>query len=100
MTDPIALAQWAKLGGYISPNNAVPASAYKDALTRSEATLLANAGKANLVVGDASDLMPVSFGSGYEFTALEKYFTNPSMNLDSFLADLQSHAARAYSTGH
>ncbi|HZS86169.1 MAG TPA: ABC transporter substrate-binding protein [Chloroflexota bacterium] len=100
MTDPNALAQWAKLGGYISPNNAVPASAYKDALTSSEADLLAKAGKANLLVGDASDLMPVSFGSGYEFTALEKYFQNPSMNLDSFLSDMQSHAARAYAQGH
>jgi len=100
MTDPNALAQWAKLGGYISPNSAVASSAYPDALTRFEATMLTNAGKRNLVVGDASDLMPVSFGSGYEFTALSKYFANPSMNLDSFLQDMQTHAARAYSTGH
>lgn len=100
MTDPNALAQWAKLGGYISPNNAVAMSAYPDALTRFEANLLAQAGKRNLVVGDASDLMPTSFGSGYEFTALSKYFANPSMNLDSFLQDMQTHAAQAYATGH
>lgn len=99
MTDPKALAQWAKLGGYISPNSAVDPMAYPDALTRFEADLLAKAGKANLVVGDASDLMPTSFGSVYEFTALSKYFGNPSMNLDSFLQDMQTHAARAYSTG-
>ena len=100
MTDPKALAQWAKRGGYISPNNAVAMSAYPDALTRFEADLLNKAGKANLVVGDASDLMPVSFGSGYEYTALERYFQNPSMNLDSFLKDMQSHAAKAYASGH
>ena len=100
MTDPKALAQWAKLGGYISPNNAVPMSAYPDALTRFEANLLAQAGKRNLVVGDASDLMPTSFGSGYEFTQLSKYFENPSVNLDSFLKDMQSHAAQAYAAGH
>lgn len=99
MTDPKALAQWAKLGGYISPNNAVAPSAYPDALTRFEADMLAKAGKRNLVVGDASDLMPTSFGSGYEFTALSKYFGNPNMDLNSFLQDMQTHAARAYSTG-
>jgi ABC-type glycerol-3-phosphate transport system substrate-binding protein len=99
LTDPNALAQWARLGGFISPNSAVPANAYPDALTRFEANLLTKAGKAGLVVGDASDLMPVSFGSGYEFTALSKYFSNPGMNLDSFLQDMQTHAARAYRTG-
>jgi alpha-glucoside transport system substrate-binding protein len=100
MTDPKALAQWAKRGGYISPNNAVAQSAYPDALTRFEANLLATAGKANLVVGDASDLMPPSIGSGYEETVLEKYFGNPSMDLNAFLQDLQSHAAKAYASGH
>ena len=99
LTDPNALAQWAKLGGFISPNNATPLSAYPDALTRSAATLMIKAGKANLLRGDASDLMPASLGGTYEGTALAKFFQNPNINLDSFLQDLETHAARSYA-GH
>ena len=58
LADPKALAQWAKLGGFISPNNATPLSAYPDALTKAAAKQMIKAGKANLLVGDASDLMP------------------------------------------
>jgi len=99
LTDPTALAQWAKRGGFISPNNATPLSAYPDALTRSVANLLIKAGQAGLVRGDASDLMPPSLGSDYEFTALQKWFQNPS-TLDAVLADLEAHAKRAYAQGH
>lgn len=97
LTDPKALAQWAKLGGYISPNSGVPASAYPDALTRGFASLLTKAGKANLVVGDASDEMPTSLGSDYEFTALQQYFKDPS-KLNTVLGNLEKAAAKAY--GH
>ncbi len=98
LTDPNALAQWAKRGGFISPNNATSMDSYPDALTRSFANLLIQAGKAGLVRGDASDLMPASLGSDYEFTALQKWFQNPS-NIDGVLADLEAHAKRAYAQG-
>jgi alpha-glucoside transport system substrate-binding protein len=91
LTDPKALAQWAKRGGYISPNNAVPASAYPDPIARLAAGMLADAGKANLVVGDASDLTPGALGSDYLFTELQKWFKNPSKTT-SILAALEGKA--------
>jgi alpha-glucoside transport system substrate-binding protein len=95
LADPKALAQWAKLGGYISPNNALPQSDYPDPIAKSAAKMLAKAGKANLVVGDASDLMPAALGSDYEFTELQKWFQNPS-NQSTIQSQLEKYAARAY----
>jgi alpha-glucoside transport system substrate-binding protein len=95
LVDPNALAQWAKKGGFISPNNSTPPSAYPDALTRANAQLMIKAGKAKLLVGDASDLMPVALGSNFEFTALQKWFKNPS-STDSVLADLENEAKKDY----
>ncbi|MDB5076866.1 MAG: sugar transporter substrate-binding protein [Chloroflexi bacterium] len=97
LADPKALAQWAKLGGFLSPNSAVPMSAYPDALTRKEAQMITDAGKAGQLVSDASDSMLPAIGSDYEFIALQKYFQNPSSYM-SILSDLESHAAKAY--GH
>jgi alpha-glucoside transport system substrate-binding protein len=98
LTDPNALAQWAKRGGYISPNNALPLKDYPDAPSKSAAKLLAAAGKANLVVGDASDLMPaaVGAGAGCEWPALQKWFGNPS-STNSILSQLETCAKKAYS---
>jgi alpha-glucoside transport system substrate-binding protein len=95
LTDPKALAQWAKRGGYISPNNALPISDYPDPIAKLAAKQLAAAGKANLVVGDASDLMPASLGSDYEFTELQKWFKNPG-NTNTILNQIESFARRAY----
>jgi alpha-glucoside transport system substrate-binding protein len=95
LADPKALAQWAKLGGYISPNNAVPLSVYPDPIAKLAAGMLTDAGKANLVVGDASDLMPAALGSDYEFTELQKWFQNPS-NQSTIQSQLEKYAARAY----
>jgi alpha-glucoside transport system substrate-binding protein len=97
LADPKALAQWAKLGGYISPNNALPQSDYPDPIAKSAAKMLAKAGKANLVVGDASDLMPAALGSDYEFTELQKWFQNPSIsNTNSILSQLETAAGKDY----
>jgi alpha-glucoside transport system substrate-binding protein len=95
LTDPNALAQWAKKGGFISPNNNTPASAYPDPLTRANAQLMIKAGKANLLVGDASDLMPTALGSNYEFTALQKWFKSPG-SLNSILSGLENEAKKDY----
>lgn len=101
LTDPNALAQWAKLGGYISPNNALPLSDYPDQPSRVAAQLMAAAGRHNLLVGDASDLMPASVGagSGCEWPLLQKWFQNPN-SLNSILGQLESCAKRAYASGH
>jgi ABC-type glycerol-3-phosphate transport system substrate-binding protein len=98
LTDPKALAQWATRGGFISPTNDVPTSAYPDNLTRTLAQMLVRAGKAGLVRGDASDLMPASLGSDYEWTALQKWFKNPT-KVDPVLKDLEAFAKRAYARG-
>ncbi|HEX6507178.1 MAG TPA: ABC transporter substrate-binding protein [Chloroflexota bacterium] len=95
LTDPKALAQWAKLGGYISPNNALPISDYPDPIAKAAAKQLAAAGKANLVVGDASDLMPAALGSDYEFTELQKWFKSPS-STNTILNELESKAKSVY----
>jgi alpha-glucoside transport system substrate-binding protein len=95
LTDPNALARWARLGGYISPNNALPIKDYPDPIARLAARMLAKAGKANLVVGDASDLMPASLGSDYEFTELQKWFKNPG-STTTILNQLEAFAKKAY----
>ena len=77
----------------------MPMSAYPDALTRTFAQMLVKAGKAGLVRGDASDLMPASLGSDYEFTALQKWFKNPT-NVDPVLKALEAFAKKAYAQGH
>lgn len=98
LTDPKALEQWATRGGYVSPNNAVPLSAYHDPILKKAAQMLTVAGQHNEVVGDASDLMPPSLGSDYEFNELQKWFTNPS-STNTILSQLQSFAKKAYKTG-
>jgi hypothetical protein len=98
LTDPKALAQWAKRGGYISPNNALPLSDYPDTPSKLAANLLAKAGSANLVEGDASDLMPAAVGSGAsscEWVDLQKWFQNPS-STNSILGQLETCAKKNY----
>jgi ABC-type glycerol-3-phosphate transport system substrate-binding protein len=100
LTDPKALAQWAKLGGYLSPNTQVPLSAYPDNLTRSIAKTLSAASKAGLVRVGADDLMPAAVGgspSGCEPEELTKWFQNPS-SYKARMSALESCAKRVY--GH
>lgn len=95
LVDPNALAQWAKLGGFISPNNATPLSAYPDSVMRRAASALIAAGEHNLVVADASDLMPAALGSNYEFTVLQEWFKDPS-STSSVLRELEREANKDY----
>ena len=74
-------------------------SAYPDALTRTVAQMMVKAGKAGLLRADASDLMPNSLGSDYEWTALQKWFKNPT-NVDPVLKNLEAFATKAYAQGH
>ena len=95
LVDPNALAQWAKLGGFISPNSATPASSYPNSVLRMAAQLQSKAGKANLVVGDASDLEPPALGGTYEGVALQKWFKNPSSYM-SVLQGMEAEAKKDY----
>lgn len=98
LVDPKALAQWAKLGGYLAPNTAVPMSAYPDALTRSIAATLSKSSKAGLVRVGADDLMPAAVGgspSGCLPIELQKWFQNPSSYMARTSA-LESCAKRIY----
>ncbi len=95
LVDPHALAQWAKLGGYISPNNATPTSAYPSSLMRAAAQMQIKAGKAGLLVGDASDLEAPALGGTYEGPALQKWFTNPSSYM-SVLQGMETEAKKDY----
>lgn len=95
LVDPNALAQWAKLGGYISPNSATPVSAYPSPLLRTAAQMQIRAGAAHLLVGDASDLEPPALGGTYEGPALQKWFKNPSSYM-SVLQGLETEASKDY----
>jgi ABC-type glycerol-3-phosphate transport system substrate-binding protein len=100
LTDPKALAKWAKLGGYISPNTQVPLSAYPDNLTRNIAKILNASSKAGLVRVGADDLMPPAVGGspdGCMPVELQKYFKNPS-SYPARMSALESCAKRVY--GH
>ncbi|HLJ67871.1 MAG TPA: ABC transporter substrate-binding protein [Chloroflexota bacterium] len=100
LTDPKALAQWAKRGGYLSPNTQLPLSAYPDNLTRTIAKVLNASSKVGLVRVGADDLMPPAVGgspSGCMPVDLTKWFQNPS-SYPAQMRDLESCAKRVY--GH
>jgi alpha-glucoside transport system substrate-binding protein len=61
LADPAAAAIWASHGGFISPNQALDLAVYPDALTRSIARRLIEAGDGFRF--DLSDLQPAAFGS-------------------------------------
>jgi len=95
LVDPKALAQWAKKGGYISPNNATPVSSYPNSVLKMAANMQIQAGKHNLLVGDASDLEPPALGATYEGVALQKWFKDPSSYM-SVLQGLENEASKDY----
>ena len=75
-TAPAAEA-WAKLGGFGTGNNNVPASIYPDAITRATEAPI---GQAKSVVFDMSDEQPASFGATTgqgEWGIFQKFLKNP-----------------------
>jgi len=101
LVDPKAHAVWAKLGGYLSPNTAVPSSAYPDALTRSIAATLSKSSKVGLVRVGADDLMPAAVGgspSGCQPVELQKWFKDPT-SYPARMSALEACAKRIYK-GH
>lgn len=61
MATPRPHMVWAGLGGFISPNQEVPISAYSDLVTQNIAQILLDADSVRF---DASDMMPSSVGTG------------------------------------
>jgi alpha-glucoside transport system substrate-binding protein len=95
LASPEAATIWAKLGGFSSPNKGVPASAYPDALTRTNATALA---QAKIFRFDMSDLAPAAFGGTAgqgEWKILQDFLKNPK-DINGTASKLEAAAAAAY----
>lgn len=79
LASPAAGEVWARLGGFISPNQAVPLSSYPDDVARTAAKGLVDASAAGRVVFDMSDHAPPAFGStmdGGEWADLQGWLRN------------------------
>jgi len=68
-------AQWAAVGGWLSPHTTFDASAYPDDVTRTIADM---AYKSDETAYDASDLMPKSVGSGTFWTEMVEWVDGKS----------------------
>ena len=96
-TAPAAEA-WAKLGGFGTGNQHVPASIYPDAITK---TTEAPLGTAKSVVFDMSDEQPPAFGATTgqgEWGLFQKFLQNPK-DVKGIQGQLESAAAAAYKKG-
>jgi alpha-glucoside transport system substrate-binding protein len=91
LVTPDAQQIWVKKGGALSPNKAVPQSAYPDAVAKTSADI---ANSAKTIRFDASDLMPDAMNQAF-FKACLDFVNNPS-NLDSILGNLDKVQADAY----
>jgi alpha-glucoside transport system substrate-binding protein len=73
-----AAVSWARAGGFLSPNRALPMRAYRDPVTRSAAALLA---RTSTVRFDLSDLQPPAFGATAEqgmWSIFQDFLADPS----------------------
>jgi alpha-glucoside transport system substrate-binding protein len=66
LASPAAGEVWARLGGFISPNQNVPLSSYPDDVARTAVKGLLDASAARRVVFDMSDHAPPAFGSAMD----------------------------------
>ena len=93
--DPAAAAIWAARGGFLSPNQSLDLAVYPDALTRSIARRLIEAGDGFRF--DLSDLQPAAFGSapgaGMQ-GALRDFLIDPDVSATA--QRLERAAAAAY----
>lgn len=94
MATPKAGEVWAKTGGYISPNQDVPASAYPDKVTRQIADALVSSDNVRF---DMSDQYPSAFGATDgqgEWKLFQDFLSNPS-DVDGITQQLESAATQA-----
>ena len=92
LSTPDAGKIWVSTGAIVSPNNAVPDSAYPNELVKKEAEQVKNA-KAFLF--DGSDLLPGTLGQEFG-TLLQQIIKNPA-NTDKLLDTYQAGAKLAFS---
>jgi len=93
-----AAEAWAKRGGFATGNHNVPASAYPDAISRSNASAVS---KATSIVFDMSDQQPGSFGATVgqgEWGIFQTFLRNPS-NVSGVQQQLEASATSAYKKG-
>ncbi|HEV8633800.1 MAG TPA: ABC transporter substrate-binding protein, partial [Chloroflexota bacterium] len=91
LVTPDAQAIWVQKGGALSPNKAVPESAYPDSIAKRAGEALTTA---KIVRFDASDLMPEAMNNAFWKGILD--FVNGPNNLDQILASLDKTQADAY----
>ena len=92
LASPEAQEVWAGRGSYTAPNKNVSADVYKDELTKTAASDLAQAGSFRL---DLSDLQPSEFGGDKMFQAFQDFLKNPK-DVDGTAQRLEKAAAAAY----
>jgi alpha-glucoside transport system substrate-binding protein len=97
LAGPKAAAIWAAAGGFVSPNINVGLSVYPDAISRSIAASLLQAGDSFRF--SLSDLTPAGFG-GTEGQGMRKILRQflASRDVNGTAAELEQAAAKAYSS--
>jgi alpha-glucoside transport system substrate-binding protein len=96
LASPEAADIWAKAGGFLSPNKAVPLTVYPDDTTRRFAKSVIDAG--NAFRFDMSDQAPAAFGGTAgtgEWKALQDFLANPA-DVQGAASRLEAEAAKTY----
>src|SRR5690606_6162157 len=76
LATPDAARGWIEAGGFISPNNAVPAEWYGNYVDQAQADILQNATTLRF---DASDLMPAEVGTGTFWSGMVEWVSGEDM---------------------
>lgn len=98
LASPKPGTEWAKLGGFISPNKLVPLHAYPDEVMKSMAEQVIDAGgQVGNVVFDMSDMYPAQFGGTRGAGAwkdMQDFLGNPA-DIDGVMQRLEADARQA-----
>ena len=76
LASPEGAEEWIRAGGFISPNNAVPAEWYGNYVDQAQADILQNATTLRF---DASDLMPAEVGTGTFWSGMVEWVSGEDM---------------------
>ena len=96
LASPEAAAAWARLGGFVSPNQALDLAVYPDATTRRIARSLLEAGEGFRF--DLSDLQPAAFGGttgAGMWAELDRFAADPT-DVDGTMVRLEAAAQAAW----
>jgi len=95
LASPQSGAEWAKLGGFLSPNKQMSFDAYPNELTKKMAEPLVNADHG--IRFDMSDMYPGQFGAARgagAWKAMQDFLANPD-DIDAVMRQLETAAAAA-----